>query len=169
MRLRSWIRSHGGWPEVMRRNHDLALRGRDLLCDALDIAPPAPDEMLGAMAAVPLPDGMPKPAAIIPADPLQDKLLFTHGIEVPINALAAAAETRAAHLSAQLYNELADYEKLAAHCVVSGTPASSPAGWAPSRRPLPGAAAATPPGQPAGRRRSAALSCTSRAKRRICA
>src|SRR3954470_13991304 len=49
----------GGWPEVMRRNHELALRARALLCARLGIDKPAPDEMLGSMAAVPLPDGKP--------------------------------------------------------------------------------------------------------------
>jgi isopenicillin-N epimerase len=107
------MEQHGGWRDVMRRNHALALLGRDVLCDALGIAPPAPDEMLGAMAAVPLPDGMPYPAAIVPADPLQDKLLFTYNIEVPITPWPEAPK-RVLRVSAQLYNERADYEKLAA-------------------------------------------------------
>src|SRR6185295_12235725 len=41
----------GGWPEIMRRNHALALRARDILSNALGIAAPAPDQMLGSMAA----------------------------------------------------------------------------------------------------------------------
>ncbi len=109
----AFMEQHGGWPEVMRRNHALVLLGRDLLCDALHIPPPAPDEMLGAMAAVPLPDGMPYPAAIIPADPLQDELLFEHSIEVPVIPWPEPPK-RLLRISAQLYNELADYEKLAA-------------------------------------------------------
>ncbi len=109
----AFMQQHGGWPEVMRRNHALVLLGRDLLCDALKIPPPAPDAMLGAMAAVPLPDGMAYPAAIIPADPLQDKLLFEHNIEVPITPWPEPPK-RVLRISAQLYNELADYEKLAA-------------------------------------------------------
>ena len=107
-----FMNQHGGWPEVIRRNHALALLGRDALCDALGIRPPAPDEMLGAMAAVPLPDGMPYPAAIIPADPLQDKLLFDYQIEVPITAWPEPPK-RVLRISAQLYTELGDYQKLA--------------------------------------------------------
>src|SRR3954454_8257069 len=42
----------GGWTEVRRRNHELALRARDILCARLSIAPPAPDAMLGSMAAL---------------------------------------------------------------------------------------------------------------------
>ena len=45
----------GGWPELMAANHDLALAARDLLCEAFDVDPPAPDDMLGSMATVPLP------------------------------------------------------------------------------------------------------------------
>ncbi|HWS72168.1 MAG TPA: aminotransferase class V-fold PLP-dependent enzyme, partial [Thermoanaerobaculia bacterium] len=66
----------GGWAEVRERNHNLALRARDLLCDALRIAPPAPDHMLGSMAAVPLPDG--------DAEALQRELFEQHAIEVPL-------------------------------------------------------------------------------------
>jgi isopenicillin-N epimerase len=100
-----FMEAHGGWPDVMRRNNALALLARDLLCDTLGIAPPAPDAMLGAMAAVPLPDG--------DCEPLQDKLLFAHGIEVPLVAWPAAPR-RVLRISAQLYNELGDYERLAA-------------------------------------------------------
>jgi isopenicillin-N epimerase len=105
--------SHGGWPEVMRRNRSLALLARDVLCDALGIRPPAPDEMLGAMAAVPLPDGDPDPQKLFFGDPLQDKLLFDYGIEVPIVPWPEVPK-RVLRVSAQLYNELGDYEKLAA-------------------------------------------------------
>lgn len=91
----------GGWPEVMRRNHELALRARDLLCDTLQLERPAPDEMIGSMASVILPDG--------DRDALQNRLLFEHRIEVPIMPWPG----RVLRVSAQLYNTFADYEKLA--------------------------------------------------------
>ncbi|MDQ3282068.1 MAG: aminotransferase class V-fold PLP-dependent enzyme, partial [Acidobacteriota bacterium] len=106
-----FMSSHGGWPEVMRRNRELCLRGRDLLCDALGIAPPAPDRMLGAMAAVPLPDGTETTAPSLYGDPLQDVLLYEHNIEVPIVPWPNPPK-RLLRISAQLYNEMADYEKL---------------------------------------------------------
>jgi isopenicillin-N epimerase len=105
--------SHGGWPEVMRRNGALALLARDLLCDTLGIAPPAPDSMLGAMAAIPLPDGTQNTAPSLYGDPLQDELLYEHNIEVPIVPWPHPPK-RILRISAQLYNELGDYEKLAA-------------------------------------------------------
>jgi isopenicillin-N epimerase len=91
----------GGWPEVMRRNRELALNARDLLCDELRLDKPAPDEMIGSMTSVILPDG--------DRDALQNRLLFEHHIEVPIMPWPG----RVLRVSAQLYNSIADYEKLA--------------------------------------------------------
>lgn len=105
----------GGWPEVMARNHALAVAARDLLCAVLDTPPPAPDEMLGAMAAVPLPDA----AADDPAqpsgwaeDPLADALRHGWGIEVPVMSWPGPLH-RLVRISAQLYNRPEDYERLA--------------------------------------------------------
>jgi isopenicillin-N epimerase len=100
----------GGWPEVMRRNHELALRARDLLCKQLGIGKPAPDEMLGSMAAVPLPDGPPYVPTLF-GDPLQDAL-FERQIEVPIVPWPSQPK-RVLRVSAQLYNTIEDYETLA--------------------------------------------------------
>ena len=102
----------GGWPEVMRRNHEMALRARDLLCTRLGIQNPAPDDMLGSMAAMPLPDGEAYVTTSLYGDPLQDALLFDHGIEVPIVPWPRAGN-RVLRVSAQLYNAIEDYEKLA--------------------------------------------------------
>jgi isopenicillin-N epimerase len=110
------------WREVMRRNRELALRGRDVLCRALAIDPPAPDAMLGAMAAVPLPDGDQETAPSLYGDPLQDRLLFEHGIEVPIIPWPYPPK-RLLRISAQLYNEIADYEKLAEALLLHCNPA----------------------------------------------
>jgi isopenicillin-N epimerase len=108
-----FMNSHGGWPEVMRRNNALALLARDLLCDAVGIAPPAPDAMLGAMGAIPLPDGTQNTAPSLYGDPLQDTLLYEYSIEVPLVPWPHPPK-RVLRISAQLYNELGDYEKLAA-------------------------------------------------------
>jgi isopenicillin-N epimerase len=91
----------GGWPEIMRRNHALALRGRDILTSALGIDRPAPDDMLGSMAAIPLPAGN--------GDALQDALLERFSVEVPIMPWPKPI----LRISAQLYNEESDYTKLA--------------------------------------------------------
>lgn len=97
------------WHEVMQRNHELALRARDLLCSALRIDKPAPDDMLGSMASIPLPD---EAATKTDGDPLQKELFAQHGIEVPIIPWPAPPK-RVLRVSAQLYNDIADYRKLA--------------------------------------------------------
>jgi isopenicillin-N epimerase len=105
----------GGWPAVMQRNHALALAARNILCDAMDISPPSPDDMIGTLAAVPLPDMTAADIAGISngLDPLRGKLLREHGIEVPVFPWPAPPK-RWLRVSAQLYNSLPQYEKLAA-------------------------------------------------------
>jgi isopenicillin-N epimerase len=102
----------GGWPEVMRRNHDLAVRGRDIICERLSIPKPAPDAMLGSMAAIPLPDGVLTAAPALYGDPLQDALLEQFAIEVPVVPWPQPPK-RVLRISAHLYNEVSEYEKLA--------------------------------------------------------
>jgi isopenicillin-N epimerase len=102
----------GGWPEVMRRNHELALRARDILCHALSIEKPAPDSMLGSMAAVPLPDGTAETAPSLYGDSLQDALFERFSIEVPVVPWPRAPK-RVLRVSAQLYNRAEEYDALA--------------------------------------------------------
>ncbi|MEJ0090775.1 MAG: aminotransferase class V-fold PLP-dependent enzyme [Limisphaerales bacterium] len=105
----------GGWPMVMQRNRALALAARDLLCETLKISPPCPDDMIGTLAAVPLPDMSTTDIAGISngLDPLRGKLLREHNIEVPVFPWPAPPK-RWLRVSAQLYNSLPQYEKLAA-------------------------------------------------------
>jgi len=103
----------GGWPEVMRRNRDLCLKARDLLSESLGIDHPAPDDMLGSMAALPLPDGSASEAPSLYGDTLQDLLLDQFGIEVPIVPWPEPPK-RLIRVSAQLYNTLDEYRYLAA-------------------------------------------------------
>lgn len=118
-----------GWAGVMASNRELAIRARNLLCAALGIDPPAPDSMLGSMAAIPLPaDLSPGPADALaleaaegeslPPDPLHDWLL-ERGIQVPVYPFPLVVQRkrppmRLLRVSAQRYNKLADYEQLAA-------------------------------------------------------
>lgn len=101
----------GGWPQHRDRNRQLALAARDLLCQAVDTAPPAPDAMISHLAAVVLPpeiavEGQPGPHG----DPLRDWLWRNHRIEVPVfvwNGL------RILRVAVQAYNSLDQYETLA--------------------------------------------------------
>ncbi len=103
----------GGWAEVSRRNHELALRGRDVLCRALGIERPAPDAMLGSMASLPLPAGPAEPKPTRYHDALQDALVDRHRIQVPVWSVPPPGGKRLFRISAQLYNSPAQYEYLA--------------------------------------------------------
>ncbi len=93
----------GGWAELRRRNHELALTGRDQLLAALRTAAPVPDDMLGSMAVVPLPPG--------DADAMRSRLAEL-GFEVPITSLPGYQRPWL-RISAQAYNSLEDYTRLA--------------------------------------------------------
>lgn len=102
----------GGFAEVMRRNREKALWARSLLARSLGVELPCPDEMIGSMATLPLPDGSSAPATSpLYLDPLQDALLDAYSIEVPIIPWPAPPK-RLLRVSAQLYNTEADYEAL---------------------------------------------------------
>jgi isopenicillin-N epimerase len=94
----------GGWPAVMARNHALAREARRQLCRALAIPPPCPEAMLGSLASVPIPDGL--------REPLHAALFEKARIEVPVMAWPAVPH-RVLRVSAQLYNDAADYARLA--------------------------------------------------------
>ncbi len=105
----------GGWFELMEQNRAKALFARQLLCEALGVSPPCPDEMIGSMAVVPLPDqlslyeqgGQPRewPA-------LQDILFERFNIEVPVIPWTVPFK-QLLRVSAQLYNTPQQYKYLA--------------------------------------------------------
>jgi isopenicillin-N epimerase len=104
----------GGWPEVMRRNRELALGARHILCAALAIEPPAPEDLIGTLVSVPLANGKGASAPdALHLDPLQERLLAEHAIEVPVITWPRWPR-RLLRISAQLYNSVPQYERLAA-------------------------------------------------------
>jgi isopenicillin-N epimerase len=113
----------GGLPALMKRNHELAVRVRRMLCQRLPVAPLCPEEMLGSMAAVRLPaDGPAVPEESGPGGQhrLNRMLRAEHGIEVPVyrwpapQATELSAPAAVLRISAQAYNGFAQYEQLAA-------------------------------------------------------
>lgn len=119
-----------GWPGVMAANRQLCLAARDALAEGLGVEPPVPDEMLGAMAALPLSraaaallasaDQSPQgdPDETLPEDPLQDELLKVHRIQVPVYSWPSTHTSprrplRLLRLSAQRYNTMDEYRRLA--------------------------------------------------------
>jgi isopenicillin-N epimerase len=107
----------GGVGALRARNRELALAGRRVVAEALGVALPCPDAMIGAMASLPVPDlaGFPPAQAVsaLDPDPLHDVLFRDYRIEVPV-LTCPAHPGRLLRISAQAYNSLADYERLAA-------------------------------------------------------
>jgi isopenicillin-N epimerase len=97
----------GGLPALQTRNHELALAARVDLAAVLGVPLPCPDELIGAMASLPLPDGpLPAPAF----DPLHDAL-FARGIEVPVHPFPAPPH-RVIRISAAPYLGRGDFAPL---------------------------------------------------------
>lgn len=108
-----------GWPGIMAANRALALEARATLLEAVGGAPLMPEPMVGSMAAVRLPGGWTDLGLAALKAALRDE----DGIEVPVIGFpvrAARARVRddptlgLIRVSAQRYNEPADYERLAA-------------------------------------------------------
>lgn len=81
----------GGWPEVMARNHALALEAREALRRVLSPEGVPGDAMLGSMVGLPMPaDGplggiaSPPQSSPLETDPLQADLFDRFRIELPI-------------------------------------------------------------------------------------
>lgn len=102
----------GGWAEIQARNRALTLRARRMLCRRLKVAAPGPESMIGSLAALPLPErlqGEPRGGKI---DAEQLRLYDEFGVEVPFYRFGTP-ERRYFRISAQLYNPLGDYRRLA--------------------------------------------------------
>jgi len=98
----------GAWVELMQRNHQLVLKGRQILCDALKIQPPCPEEMIGSMAVVPMPASLENYSYMSLHDVLFDKYVIQVQVvpwHEPPHLLV--------RISAQIYNTLDQYKYLA--------------------------------------------------------
>lgn len=98
----------GGWPAIIRSNHEKALGARDSLCNAVGMERPAPDDMLGALATVPL------PARAHDQDFVWSNVYDQYRVQVPMIEWPSAQPRRWVRLSAFLYNDASQYNFLAA-------------------------------------------------------
>jgi isopenicillin-N epimerase len=96
-----------GWQAVRARNRDLARDGADLVARRLGTDQPVTDEIAAAMRLVQLPAEQSE----ADARALERRLFDEHQIVVPVTYYDGWRWLR---LSAQLYNTLSDYERLAA-------------------------------------------------------
>ncbi len=103
----------GGWPEIMRHNHDLAIQGAKHLCETLEIEMPLPEFMIGSMVTLPIPaHNLGAPLGLFREDRLGNRLYKKHKIEVPLMQWPRPGEHKV-RISAQLYNSEEEYEALA--------------------------------------------------------
>lgn len=99
----------GGLPSWMNANRTLALAGRQVLLERLELAEPAPAEMVGSLATSPLPA-----AEQLLTDEIASwqRELFTHyQIEVPL--FHRPGSGACLRISAQAFNSLDQYQRLA--------------------------------------------------------
>ena len=99
--------NQAGWKAVRQHNNELALQGADLIARKIGTDPPDASELAAAMHLVPLPE----PLTETDARALERRLLADHGVVVPVTCHGGWRWLR---VSAQLYNTLSDYERLAA-------------------------------------------------------
>ncbi len=103
----------GEWSEIMRRNHNLAIQGRDIICEALGTTPPVPDSMICSMASVEVPTEEEVGPMSLEGDPFHNQLLDNYSIQVPVMPWRHHG-TKYIRISAQLYNHIDEYRYLAA-------------------------------------------------------
>ena len=103
----------GGWPELLNSNRNLALEARRMLCDAVGVEPPCPDEMIGTLASVPLAPGVFRfETTALAFDPLDEVLREEYGFEVPVLAHPPGPSS-IIRIAAQIYNTAEQYRRLA--------------------------------------------------------
>jgi len=108
----------GGWSENMKRNRELVLKARQVLCGELGVEAPAPESMIGSTSTIFLPPHDAARNARLMARPskhhdaLQDALIGRHRIQVPVWSIAGDGR-RLFRVSGQMYNSMEQYEYLA--------------------------------------------------------
>lgn len=109
----AYMRSFG-LDAVQQYNHQLAWSAAQRLSAAWDTPFHAPESMIGTMATVMLPEALGTTRADAAA--LRDRLLDNDRIEAPVHAYRDRLWVR---VSAQIYNDLSDIERLAAAVLAS--------------------------------------------------
>ena len=111
-----------GTDAVQRYNHDLAWQAAQHVSARWGTPFEVPETMLGTMATVTLPTALGRTRE--DAARLRDALLFEDDIEIPVHAYRDQLRAR---ISAQVYVDMDDIERLAAAIVRRTQPAPAPA------------------------------------------
>lgn len=99
-----------GWDGIRSSNHQLVLDGRAVINSKLGARPLIPDAMIGSIASIEIPPQPGESKSIF--DPLMLALRHEHHIEVPVFNWPDQSR-RLLRISAQQYNDISQYERLA--------------------------------------------------------
>jgi isopenicillin-N epimerase len=103
----------GGWNEIMKRNRNLVLKARQILCSELDIKIPCPDEMIGTLVSLPLPEDTSNyDFKSLFIEPVYKELFEKYNIET-VTLFWPEYPKKLFRVSAQLYNSEEQYKYLA--------------------------------------------------------
>jgi isopenicillin-N epimerase len=104
----------GGWPQLMRENHEKIMAAREMLAPMLEpvgcIVRTSPEQMVGTMTSIIIPEA-PQSAqsrTTLYDDPMQDALYERHGIVTPVWRFNPT-NSRVVRVSAQIYNTPEQY------------------------------------------------------------
>jgi isopenicillin-N epimerase len=99
----------GGWDALMKRNHDICLRARDVFCSELGLKPSCPDHMNAGMTTLELPGlGRINPPDYKNCDALQNWIFSEYHLELPLWYWSQPPR-RTTRLSVQLYNSFEQF------------------------------------------------------------
>lgn len=105
----------GGWPQLMRENHEKIMMARAILAPMLEpagcVVDTCPEQMVGTMSSIIVPHMAEhhQGRGTRYDDPLQDALYERHGIVTPV-WLFNPTNARVVRISAQVYNTPEQYE-----------------------------------------------------------
>lgn len=102
------FRERFGDAAIKSHNHDLVIQAAAMLAEAWGTEMGAPDELFGSMATIRLPGNF--TPSLESAQEVRSILVKDHKIQSPIRHTDEHLWVR---ISAQIYNEMADYERLA--------------------------------------------------------
>lgn len=100
------------WNEIMEHNKRLVIKGKNIICQKLDIIPPCPDYMISSIATIKISSKQVNDIDLHEPDPLHLELLENYNIQVPVWSWPSP-EGRYIRISAQLYNNEEEYKYLA--------------------------------------------------------
>jgi isopenicillin-N epimerase len=102
---------NGGWDAIKKHNHELVWQAATKIANAFNVTLPAPKEMIGSICNIPMPNGQAPSRKFHSNVALKDTLFHKYNIEVPV-FMFPAAPTQWLRISAQLYNNMEQYNYL---------------------------------------------------------